>query len=51
MGNKVSFPDIDTIFDNLPKGAGDKIKGTNGSAMKKTATKKKGAVKGTKKKK
>ena len=50
MGNKVSFPDIDKIFDNLPKGAGDKIKGTNGTAIKKTA-KKKGAVKGTKKKK
>ena len=49
MGNKVSFPDIDKIFDNLPKGAGDKIKGTNGSAMKKTAKKK--SVKGTTKKK
>lgn len=49
MGNKVSFPDIDKIFDNLPKGAGDKIKGTDGSAMKKT-TKKKKTVKGTKKK-
>ena len=50
MGNKVSFPDIDKIFDNLPKGAGDRIKGTNGTAIKKTATKKK-SVKGTKKRK
>ena len=44
MGKKVSFPDIDKIFDNLPKGAGDRIKGTDGSAMKKTTTKKKSKV-------
>lgn len=49
MGKKVSFPEIDKIFDNLPKGSGDKIKGTDGSAMKKTTKKK--SVKGTKKRK
>ena len=52
MGNKVSFPDIDKIFDNLPKGAGDRIKGTNGThppKRKTTTKKKKVAKKGNKK--
>lgn len=40
MGKKVSFPDIDKIFDNLPKGAGDRVRGTDGSAMKKAVKKK-----------
>ena len=50
MGKKMSDDKLDALFEKMSKGTADKMTGTH-PPMKKTATKKKGAVKGTKNKK
>ena len=50
MGKKLSDPKIDAIFEKMSRECANAMNGTH-PPKKKTATNKKGAVKGTKKKK